>query len=598
MGRAPLADTPSSPGICSRAFSLADLACRTLVSDRAMPIALALVIAVAVVAPLGPLAANRFHHDEAVYSSWGLDIVSGRDLMVSGSPVDKPPLLLYLQALSFVLFGATEAAARLPSLAASIASVGLVYRLGQRLYSRSSGLLAAFLLAVSPFAVLFAPTAFTDPLLVALVLAACLQAAQRRWTWAGILLGLAAMTKQQGVLFVPLVVGLGCCVSRPRPLPTAPTSGPAAESLTEQSRRWRAGWGVRFAIGLALTLGVTVTWDLARGRQPGFLEQSLLSYSALSLDPGMVWRRLSGFFDMLRYGTDSPLLNGILVGGLPLLLATDGLSRQTANLIASHIPLSLSTVLRNERGEGDDARAGSHATVAARADLVLVGFASLFLIGHALVSIQVWDRYLLGLIPLQALLLARVLTLPWRFIGAVLRSSPAPSGVAGGGSSETGAGRTRWVAWGNRPWRARGLYCVAMLGLLSATLGPLRDAAASRLPVGGDHGAYDGIEQVVDYFKAVPADTTLYHRWLGSHWRFYLWGCPYDLRGWTSPDDLATQAAARPGARRYVVFPSWHSPTEARLALQTRGLALREVYRTLRRDGSVSFIVYLIQEAR
>ena len=59
----------------------------------------------AVAAPLAPLAGNRFHHDEALYSSWGLDVASGRDIMVSGSPVDKPPLSLYLQAGSFLLFG-------------------------------------------------------------------------------------------------------------------------------------------------------------------------------------------------------------------------------------------------------------------------------------------------------------------------------------------------------------------------------------------------------------------------------------------------------------------------------------------------------------
>jgi hypothetical protein len=136
-----------------------------------------------------------------------------------------------------------------------------------------------------------------------------------------------------------------------------------------------------------------------------------------------------------------------------------------------------------------------------------------------------------------------------------------------------------------------------VLGLLSGTLAPIQDAAASRFPIGGDHGAYDGIDQLVAYFKTVPENTTFYHRWLGAHWRFYLWGSPYDFRMWTSPDDLAAQASARPGARRYIVFPSWRSSTEARLALRHRGLVLREVFRTLRRDGSVSFIVYRIEEA-
>jgi hypothetical protein len=208
---------------------------------------------------------------------------------------------------------------------------------------------------------------------------------------------------------------------------------------------------------------------------------------------------------------------------------------------------------------------------------MLLGFTLAFLVGHSLVAFQVWDRYLLGLIPLLALLLARILALPWRLLKShawrfPLRvpDSPIP------------------------PF----LYLIFVLSVLSFTLRPIQDAAASRFPIGGDHGAYQGLEQVVGYLQTVPADTTLYHRWLGWHWRFYLWGSPYDFRAWTSPPDLATQAAARPHARRYVVFPGWYSSTEARLALADVGLALHEVHRTFRDDGSISFIIYRIEEAQ
>jgi energy-coupling factor transporter transmembrane protein EcfT len=201
----------------------------------------------------------------------------------------------------------------------------------------------------------------------------------------------------------------------------------------------------------------------------------------------------------------------------------------------------------------------------ARVDLILVVFIALFLAGHSLFAFEVWDRYLLGLVPLLALLLARVLTLPWRWFGDLPHL------------------------------RVFGLLFV--LFMLSFTFRPIRDAAASRFPIGGDHGAYQGIEQVVNYFRAVPAETTLYHRWLGWHWRFYLWGSAFDYPAWTSPADLAAQAAARPGARRYIVFPSWRSATEARLALADAGLAMREVARAFRDDGSVSFVVYRIETA-
>lgn len=560
--------------VLSTATALVRQADAALRSVQAAQIGLLVAVAVAVVAPLGPLATNRFHHDEAVYSRWALDIASGRDIMVSGSPVDKPPLFLYLQALSIALLGATETAARLPALVATVASVLVVYRLGERLFGRDTGLLAAFLLAAAPYSILFAATAFTDPLMVTFVLAAALAAIEGRWGWAGIGLGLAFMTKQQGLLFLPLVVGLGWVA----PLSTSAQSGATGA-------RWHDCRSVRFLIGLAWVVGTTMVWDVARGRHPGFLEQSLMSYSMLTPLLERTWQRLTDYIDLLRYATGSPLLNRVVVAGLPILLAVDVLQLKLTADRAS-VPRSL------RPGEGmamlvDD---GSVQVLrrAAAADIVIAVFSSLFLVVHVLFAFQVWDRYLLGLIPLSALLLARLLTLPWRIGSRLARL--VSMWTPGAGAARCAADAHVWTHC---------FYVVGLLALvLAAVAGPLQDAAASRLPVGGDHGAYDGIEQVADFFKAVPANTTLYHRWLGAHWRFYLWGSPYDFRAWTSPDDLAAQAASRPGARRYIVFPSWHSATEARLALESRALTLREVHRTLRRDGSVSFIVYTIEEAR
>lgn len=536
MQLSPFTDPPpiAQRGLLDKEAEFERLA-QALASERTTVLVLAVALAIALLAPLGPLASNRFHRDEAIYSSWGLDIASGRDLLVSGSPVDKPPLFLYTQALSFLIFGPTETAARLPSLVASVISVGLIYALGRSLYGRGVGLLAAFLLAASPFAILFAPTAFTDPMMVTWVLAGCLAAVRGYWGWSGIFLGLAAITKQQGVFFVPLALGLGQVANTKSQISNSKSPIPNLQSPIAS-----------FVVAFLAVLGLAFAWDIARARQPGFLGQSLVSYGGLSLSLAAVWERFLGFGSLLRYGTGSPVLNGVLLFGVPLLLVVD-------ILFLLDRPKTFSSQL----GELGPCRR-------AQADLILVAFIALFLVGHSLVFL-VWDRYLLGLIPLLALLLARVLTLPRRF----LRDSPL----------------------------SNLLYLLFVLYMLSLTLHPIQDAATSRFPVGGDHGAYQGIQQVADYFQTVPADTTLYHRWLGWHWRFYLWGNPYDFPAWTSPTDLAEQAAARPGARRYVVFPSWRSSTEAKLALADAGLAMREVHRAFRDDGSVSFIVYRIEEA-
>lgn len=522
---------------------------RALATEQTTGLVLVATLVLALLAPLGPLTFNRFHRDEAIYSSWGLDIASGRDLLASGSPVDKPPLFLYSQALSFLLLGPTEVAARLPSLVASVVSVRLIYALGRSLYGRSVGLLASFLLAASPFAILFAPTAFTDPLMVTWVLAGCLAAVRGDGGRAGFFLGLAAITKQQGVFFLPLALGLGQVSSRESANHESANHKSAnRESANHPGLPARMGRFrlLPFTVAFLAVFSLAVGWDVARARQPGFLVQSLVSYGGLSVSLSPAWERCLSFVRLLGYGTGSQVLNMVLLAGLPLVLVVD---------VFLLLDGSGAFFRRWERR-------GSQRE--ARTDLLLTAFVLLFLVGHALVAFLVWDRYLLGLVPLLALLLARVLTLPHR----LLKDSPAYD-----------------------------VACLLLvLGMLSFTLRPVRDAAASRFPVGGDRGAYQGIEQVVNYLQAVPADTTLYHRWLGWHWRFYLWGSHYDFRAWTSPHDLAAQAANRPGARRYVVFPSWRSPSEARLALADAGLAMREVQRTFRDDGSVSFIVYRIEE--
>jgi hypothetical protein len=363
------------------------------------------------------------------------------------------------------------------------------------------GLLAAWLVALSPFTILFAPTAFVDPLLVALILACCLAAASGQAARAGLWLGLAFATKQQAILFVPLALALGGL-----------GTGAWRSSLT--------------SLGVAgLTFLPALGWDWVRGQSPGFLAQSVTNYGGLQTDLAAFGERWWGFVGLLTYGTASPLLNGIFLAGLPLLLGY-GLWR------------------------------GGRA---AKADRILAAFSLGYLLFHALWSFQVWDRYLLGLIPFLALLLARVLLLP----GAM---PPHPLATAGR---------------------------LSLVLLLCLTLaGPVQDAANGRYPLGSHSQALAGIEQIVAYLRRhAGGDDTLYHRWLGTHWRFYLWGYPYYLIPWTSAQQLARQAL--PG--QLITFPSWRSETEARLALAGVNLELRELTRAYTPTGHPSIILYRIE---
>lgn len=608
----------------------------------------------AILLPLNLLADQRFHPDEALYATWALEIASGDNSLLRHVPVDKPPLFLYLTAGAMWLLGATETAARLPSLLSTALTVGLTFWLGRRLYNQGVGIVAAWLVALSPFTISFAPTAFTDPMLVMWVLAACLAAALGRAGMAGLGLGLAVATKQQGLFFIPLVVGLWICnkaagLQRPQGIiKTGPgirylirkvsphaNFSPPATSIRIYLLRLLPELA-RLAASLTAVVLVTLIWDLARLQIPGYWQLSLINYGHPATGTIGFGERLQDFINLLYYGTGSSILNAIFVVGMLLLLlygtwrvtamkkrrlAHDHrldhnyrrLVRRTALDGDGYLPIhseSLSqhdTILRtrNEPRTNVNVERQFRQTVGTRptvlpaevrpglyqifepsstqnsppdelrqiqADWVLWIFTLLYLSGHALLSFQVWDRYLLGLIPILALLLARVLLLPW----SVLKS--------------------HWLKYRSE-WQplagiATGLALSLLLALTLAR--PIQNAANARYPLGSDSSALQGIDQVVAYLQGhAGANTTLYHRWLGTHWRFYLWKYPYDLQYWSSPAMLA--AKAQPG--HLIAFPAWHSDTEARLALAKAGLTLKELTRTHTQAGSPSIILYQIEAA-
>ncbi|MCB9108785.1 MAG: hypothetical protein H6633_31760 [Anaerolineales bacterium] len=143
-----------------------------------------------------------------------------------------------------------------------------------------------------------------------------------------------------------------------------------------------------------------------------------------------------------------------------------------------------------------------------------------------------------------------------------------------------------------RQW-SRLIFGCGLAILLTACLArPVEDAVHGRYPLGSNSQAVAGIEQIVAYLQGhVGANTTLYHHWLGTHWRFYLRGYPYDLQFWDTPEELA--AKAKPG--HLIAFPAWRSDTEARLALFETGLGLRELARAYKPDGSPSVILYRLE---
>jgi hypothetical protein len=199
-------------------------------------------------------------------------------------------------------------------------------------------------------------------------------------------------------------------------------------------------------------------------------------------------------------------------------------------------------------------------------DRLLLAYVTAYLLLHVATNLAPWDRYVLPLTPLLALLLARGAAWAWQIV-----LSQPPS---------------------QRRWTKPVAIAALAIGLLSAG----RTAGLASLPL-SDGGAYDGVPQVAAHVRTVePAGAVLYHHWLGWHFGFYLYGAPVDVRWWQDPADLARKAAAAAGQRQLIAFPAGREDEQGvRAALARAGLALRPVLAANGATGAPSAALYSIE---
>ena len=87
--------------------------------------------------------------------------------------VDKPPLGLWLQAISAKVFGFSGLSLIVPEGICAVLAVALLYRIVAPRFGKTAGLISAFTLAVFPSFVAVSRDNGLDPLLILLMLAAC-----------------------------------------------------------------------------------------------------------------------------------------------------------------------------------------------------------------------------------------------------------------------------------------------------------------------------------------------------------------------------------------------------------------------------------------
>jgi 4-amino-4-deoxy-L-arabinose transferase-like glycosyltransferase len=167
--------------------------------------------------------------------------------------VDKPPLGLWVQALSAKLFGFTPLAVLLPEAIIGVLSVALLYLLLARRIGGWGGVAGALALAVFPSFVAISRTNNVDALLILLMILACeaaLRACERgRWAallCSGALVGLAFNTKTLAAFLIVPPIALAFLLCAPG-------------SLRKRLLQLLAGGAVLLAVSAAWMLAVELT---------------------------------------------------------------------------------------------------------------------------------------------------------------------------------------------------------------------------------------------------------------------------------------------------------------------------------------------------
>ncbi|MCA9135786.1 MAG: glycosyltransferase family 39 protein, partial [Planctomycetales bacterium] len=160
--------------------------------------------------------------DETRYAQIAIEMNASRDWVtptLDAKPyLDKPPLMYWLTAISFKLFGTQEFAARIPSLISALLTVAVTFALGSRIVGRKAAWLGAMSLVLCGGFVLAGRFLILDPLLTFFTTLCLLtgyiavREQQHRWAWwmmSGIACALGVLTKGPVALVLcapPLVV--------------------------------------------------------------------------------------------------------------------------------------------------------------------------------------------------------------------------------------------------------------------------------------------------------------------------------------------------------------------------------------------------------
>ncbi|MFT5196183.1 MAG: 4-amino-4-deoxy-L-arabinose transferase-like glycosyltransferase [Candidatus Promineifilaceae bacterium] len=405
------------------------------------------------------LFANRFSADEALFGMWARYIATWRDpfLLNVPTPVDKPPLLFYLQALFYPLQGPVEWAARLPNFFASIVLIPLVGRMAFQMTNKNQkrAWLAAAIVAFSPLAIQFSATAFTDPLLTFFVTVAlwCAIRPQKSSSLiysSGLWLGIALLVKYQAVLFLPLVWLFEWGKFAPNRL-----------NQISQIRQIPKKDIIRWLLHFTGCIGLLLLWDALSGGGIDLVSQQTSAYGGFSFIPLALF--LPRFWAWMKLFLYVPGWGFALICALSFIIFFDWKRKCDLGYFSR-----------------------------------IIVFVFSYMLLHIMLQSLLEPRYALPLVPIFAL---GVANLPLR--RPEWLSKPA------------------WAWIRTDDDIKQGIQLLIVVVVCAIFLVQAMPARMGNYPVGGRPGNDEGAAAIAQTILEQPYGTVLYDHWYSWHWRYH-----------------------------------------------------------------------------
>jgi len=332
------------------------------------------IILLGVAFRLSVFSIHDFHCDEGLHGSYVLDITTKGDWLFRSTDVDRPPVFFCVTALFVKVLGNHVNVVRLPNFMGSIAGIFLIYLICIKLFNRKTALWASFLLAVSPYNIVFGPTAFIDVLMAFFILCSFYLLCIDKDFLSGIVFGLALGTKQPAIMAVPVFICFSIllfwkqCRGWANPTP--------CKSYLKKYSKW--------IYGCLIILALVFAWSaLCQRPRFGMLGKAFSHQSSVfTLDLENFFERSRQWWQYIKLTFNSIPLNILFILSIPL-------------LVYNYIKLFFNIEFKRR--------------FEIIADIILILFVYTHILLFVVFQFKIYDRYLLLISPFMVIVFARIL---------------------------------------------------------------------------------------------------------------------------------------------------------------------------------------------